>query len=76
MNLSFSQWVKLGFGGMAWLNKHRAAVDDAIALWQSVVPAEPAENGMSHTEAIEKVRTGALTPAEQTQFDRASQSSG
>ena len=76
MKLSFSQWARLGFGAIAWVNRHRDAVDDAIALWQSVVPAEVPEDGITHADALEKVRTGALTPAEQAQFDRASQSSG
>jgi hypothetical protein len=83
MTLSFGQWMKLGFGGLALLAKHRAAspairalVNDAIDLWESVVPKEQEpDSGMTHTEAIEKVRTGALTPAEQAQFDRASSGS-
>jgi len=76
MNLTFSQWVKLGFGGMAWMNKHRDAVDDAIALWQSIVPAEQVDGGIPHTEAIEKVRTGDLSADEKAVMDRASQSFG
>lgn len=85
MNLSFGQWIKLGLGGAELMKKHAGAlpvlrplVNDALDLWQSVVPpdAAPAQDGITHVEAIEKVRTGALTPAEQAQFDRASQSSG
>jgi hypothetical protein len=84
MTLSFGQWVKLGFGVAALMKKYPAApavlrpmINDVFDLWQSVVPAEQEpESGMTHVEAIEKVRTGALTPAEQAQFDRASQSSG
>ncbi len=84
MTLSFGQWVKLGFGAIGLMKKHAAAVpvlrpliNDALDLWQSVVPAEQEpESGMTHVEAIEKIRTGSLTPAEQTQFDRASGSSG
>lgn len=84
MNLSFGQWIKLGLGATALMKKHadalpvlRPLINDALDLWQSVVPPdEKQEDGISHTEAIEKIRTGALTPAEQAQFDRASQSSG
>ncbi len=84
MKLSFGQWMKLGGGALALLVKHRAAspairalANDSIDLWESVVPKEQEPNsGMTHTEAIEKIRTGALTPAEKAQFDRASQSSG
>ena len=84
MTLSFGQWVKLGFGATTLMKKHAAAIPvlrplitDALDLWQSVVPPDDRpEDGITHTEAIEKVRTGALTPAEQAQFDRASQSSG
>lgn len=84
MNLSFGQWVRLGLGATALMKKHadaipvlRPLINDALDLWQSVVPPdEKTEDGMTHTEAIEKIRTGALTPAEQAQFDRASQPSG
>jgi hypothetical protein len=84
MTLSFGQWVKLGLGTTALMKKHAAAIpvlrpliNDALDLWQSVVPPEEkAEDGITHAEAIEKIRTGALTPTEQAQFDRASQSSG
>lgn len=84
MNLSFGQWVKLGIGATALMKKYPSApavlrpmINDALDLWQSVVPPdERPEDGISHTEAIEKIRTGTLTPAEQAQFDRASQSSG
>ena len=84
MKLSFGQWMTLGFGAIGLLVKHRAAspairalTNDAIDLWESVVPKEQEpDSGMTHTEALDKIRTGALTPAEQAQFDRASQSSG
>ena len=84
MTLSFGQWVRLGYGGIGLLVKHRAAspairalVNDALDLWQSVVPPDAnSEDGITHTEAIEKIRTGALTPAEQAQFDRASETRG
>ncbi len=80
MTLSFGQWVKLGFGATALMKKHAAAIpvlrpliNDALDLWQSVVPPEQEpDSGMTHVEAIEKIRTGALTPEEQAQFDRAS----
>lgn len=56
--MTFGQWLKLGFGGIAWFNKNRAVIDDAIAfrekhrgaldeliaLYHSVVPSEPGEN--------------------------------
>lgn len=92
MTLSFGQWLQLGFGAMklvgrhpelisdaiAFREKHKGAVDDAIALWRSVVPpdAAPPKDVMTHTEVIEKIRTGGMTPAEQAQFDRASQLGG
>lgn len=83
MTLSFGQWVKLGLGATALMKKHadaipvlRPLINDALDLWQSVVPPEQEPgSGMTHTEAIEKIRTGALTPAEQAQFDRASSGS-
>jgi hypothetical protein len=84
MTLSFGQWVKLGLGAVALMKKYPAApavlrpmINDALDLWQSVVPPEQEpDSGMTHIEVIEKIRTGALTPAEQAQFDRASGSSG
>lgn len=76
MKLTWSQWLRLGIGGLAWTNKHRDAVDDAVALWQSVVPTEAPESGMTHTEALEKVRTGNMTEAEQRVMERASQTFG
>lgn len=76
MKLSWGQWLRLGFGAIAWVNKHRDAVDDAIALWQSVVPAEVPERGMTHAEALEKVKTGNMTEAERRMMDHASQTFG
>lgn len=72
MDLSWGQWLRLGIGAMAWMNKHRDAVNDAVALWQSVVPAEtPSTDGISHAEAIAKLQNPqSRTPAEQTQLDR------
>lgn len=84
MTLSFGQWVKLGFGAVALMKKYPAApailrpmINDALDLWQSVVPPEQDPNsGMTHVEAMEKIRTGVLTSAEQAQFERASGSIG
>jgi len=84
MTLSFGQWVKLGLGATALMKKHadaipilRPLVNDALDLWQSVVPPDaPPEEHMTHVEVIDKIRTGTMTLAEQAQFDRASQSSG
>lgn len=83
-DLSFGQWIKLGFGGVNLMTKHaasipalRALVNDALDLWQSVVPPEPSkEQPVSPTDVVEKIRSGGLTEAEQAQFDRASQQSG
>jgi hypothetical protein len=84
MTLSFGQWVKLGLGVTALMKKHadaiailRPLINDALDLWQSVVPPDTKpEDGITHTEVIEKIRTGVLTDAEQAQFDHASQSFG
>lgn len=85
MDLSFAQWVKLGFGSVALMKKHASAIpvlrpliNDALDLWQTVVPpdAAPAADAITHTEVIEKIRTGEMTPAERAQFDRASQPGG
>lgn len=85
MSLSFGQWMKLGFGGVALMNKHAAAVPllrplliDALNLWESVVPpeAKPADDAISHTEVIDKIRSGDLSAEEQAMMDRASQTFG
>jgi len=84
MTLSFGQWIRLGTGAVALMRKYpdapailRPLINDALDLWQSVVPPNaPTEEHMTHTEVIDKIRTGTMTPAEQAQFDRASQSSG
>lgn len=74
--MTFGQWLKLGFGGMAWFNKNRAVVDDAIAfrekhrgaldeliaLYRSVVPPEPGENPFVPSPAPSEV--GTVGPAE------------
>ena len=64
MKLSFGQWTTLGFGAISLLVKHRAAspairalANDAIDLWESVVPKEQErDSGMTHTEALDKIR--------------------
>jgi hypothetical protein len=88
MELSFGQWVRLGFGATALMRKHadavpalRSLLNDALDLWQSVVPPEAVateqpDNAMPHHEVIEKIRTGDLSPAEKAVMDRASQSFG
>lgn len=82
--LSFGQWIKLAFGAAGLMQKHAAAipvlrplVNDALDLWQSVVPPEPSkEPAITPAQAAEKVRTGDMSDAEQQQFDRASQTGG
>lgn len=91
MTLSFGQWLKLGFGGIALMKKHAGAVallrpliNDALDLWESVVPPQQraagdpaaAEDAITHTQALEKIRNGDFTAAEQAQFDRATQQGG
>lgn len=75
MKLSFGQWVKLGFGLVSWMITYREAVAALVSLWRSVAPHDAdAPDPITHTEAIEKIRTGNLSAAEQMQSDRASQS--
>lgn len=77
MNATFFQWARFGFGGFAWFKKHKAAVDDAIALYQSIFPPEaPSTDGITYTEAIEKIRTGDMTEAERADLDRESGNRG
>lgn len=82
MTLSWSQWMKLGFGGMALLNKHRAdipllrpLINDVFDLLESVVPPDDGKP-VSHVEVIEKIRTGDLSAEERAVMDRASQTFG
>lgn len=85
MTLSFGQWMKLGFGAAALMKKHadavpllRPLINDALDLWQSVVPpdAKRADDAISHAEVIDKIRTGDLSADEKAVMDRASQTFG
>jgi len=85
MELSFGQWARLGFGFIGLMKKHAAAVpalralsNDALDLWESVVPpdSQPAADAIPHHEVIEKIRAGDLSAEEKAVMDRASQSFG
>ena len=78
-DLTLGQKLRLGLGALALLRKHsdlipqlRVVAKDAFALWDSVVPLEPASNAAPIHETI----AAHLTPEEQQQFDRATQGTG
>lgn len=72
---SFFQWVKFGFGALAWKRKYPEAVNEFAALVQSTF-APTADPGVTPSEALEKVQTGEMTREEQAAFDRASGTGG
>lgn len=72
-DLSLGQKIRLGLGALALLRKHselipelRAVMNDAFALWDSIVPPEPKADTPIH-----EVIAAHLTPEEQAQFDQA-----
>lgn len=80
--MTFGQWMKLGFGVVALMNKHadaipllRPLITDALDLLESVAPPESGAP-VSHAEVIDKIKTGNLSDEERAQMDRASQTFG
>ena len=78
-DLTLGQKIRLGLGALALLRKHsdlipelRVVANDALALWDSVVPLEP----VSKVAPIHETIATHLTPEEQAQFDRATQDFG